>query len=110
MGTCLDRLLEDAAHPATDVTTTPEEIFLKLLHTSDWHLGRTAGPLSREADFRVVLEEIVAVAREHKPDFVLHTGDLFDVSRPAVTDMMLGFQALQALAWQSRFAGAVPVV
>ncbi len=72
---------------------------MKILHTSDWHIGRTAGGhLDRTDDFRAVLAEVVAIARETKPDFVLHTGDLFDVARPAVADMMTGIQALQALA------------
>jgi len=69
------------------------------LHTSDWHIGRTAGGhLDRTEDFRAVLAEVVSIVRETKPDFVLHTGDLFDVARPAVADMMTGVQALQALA------------
>lgn len=72
---------------------------MKILHTSDWHVGRAAGGhLDRSDDFRAVLAEVVGIAREEKPDFVLHTGDLFDVARPAVSDMMTGIQALQALA------------
>lgn len=72
---------------------------MKILHTSDWHIGRTAGGhLDRTEDFRAVLAELIAIARESKPDFVLHTGDLFDGARPAVADMMTGIQALQALA------------
>jgi len=72
---------------------------VKILHTSDWHIGRTAGGhLDRTEDFRAVLAEVVSIVRETKPDFVLHTGDLFDVARPAVADMMTGVQALQALA------------
>lgn len=72
---------------------------MRILHTSDWHIGRTAGGhLDRSEDFRAVLAEMVSIAREAKPDFILHTGDLFDVARPAVADMMTGIQALQALA------------
>jgi exonuclease SbcD len=71
---------------------------MKLLHTSDWHLGRTALGKSRIEDFDAVLREIIGIARDSEPDVILHTGDLFDASRPAVTDMRQGISALQALA------------
>jgi exonuclease SbcD len=71
---------------------------MKLLHTSDWHLGRTALGKPRTDDFDAVLREIIGIARDSEPDVILHTGDLFDASRPAVTDMRQGINALQALA------------
>ena len=37
---------------------------MRLLHTSDWHLGRTVRQRSREDDFDAVLAEITAIARE----------------------------------------------
>lgn len=74
------------------------ENIVKLLHTSDWHIGRDAATVSRTEDFDSVLREIVDIARKQKPDFILHSGDLFDVARPAVADMRTGIAALQALA------------
>jgi DNA repair protein SbcD/Mre11 len=71
---------------------------MKLLHVSDWHLGRTALGRTRDSDFDAVLAEIVEIARACRPDAVVHTGDLFDVVRPAVTDLARGIRALQALA------------
>jgi exonuclease SbcD len=71
---------------------------VKLLHVSDWHLGRTALGRPRDDDFDAVLREIVGIARDAAPDVVLHTGDLFDVVRPTVTEMHRGIRALQALA------------
>src|SRR4051794_40273655 len=71
---------------------------MKLLHVSDWHLGRPALGHPRDADFDAVLAEIIAVTREAKPDAIVHTGDLFDLPRPAVADMQRGIRALQALA------------
>jgi exonuclease SbcD len=71
---------------------------MKLLHVSDWHLGRAALGQPRDADFDAVLTEVVGIARDTRPDAIVHTGDLFDVVRPAVTDMSRGIRALQALA------------
>lgn len=71
---------------------------MRILHVSDWHLGRYTSGHSRAADHDAVLAEIVGLLREHKPDLVVHTGDLFDVARPGVEDMDRGITALQELA------------
>jgi len=71
---------------------------MKLLHTSDWHLGRMTYNHSRADDYDAVLSEIAQLAREQRPDLMLHTGDLFDVPRPAYTDIERGLNALQELA------------
>jgi exonuclease SbcD len=71
---------------------------MKLLHVSDWHLGRTTYNASRVEDHDKVLAEILDLARQEKPDLVLHTGDLFESIRPAYEDMDRGVRALQALA------------
>ena len=70
---------------------------MKLLHVSDWHLGRTTYGEPRAEDHDAVLAEIVAIAAERGPDVIVHTGDLFDVVRPAYTDMARGVTALQEL-------------
>jgi DNA repair protein SbcD/Mre11 len=71
---------------------------MRLLHISDWHLGRTTYNTSRAEDHDAVIAEILGYAREHQPDLIVHTGDLFDVVRPAYQDMARGMDALQELA------------
>jgi DNA repair protein SbcD/Mre11 len=71
---------------------------VRLLHVSDWHLGRTTYNTSRAEDHDAVIGEILGYAREHRPDLIVHTGDLFDVVRPAYQDMARGIDALQELA------------
>jgi exonuclease SbcD len=71
---------------------------MRLLHVSDWHVGRVTYGVSRAEDHDAVLEEILIIAREAKPDLVLHTGDLFDGVRPAVEDMRRAIAALKELA------------
>ncbi|MFH8789106.1 metallophosphoesterase family protein [Streptomyces roseoverticillatus] len=70
----------------------------RLLHTSDWHLGRTLYRHSRDEDFDAVLAEIVAIARESRPDLIVHSGDLFDSSRPSWQELMRAMRALDQLA------------
>lgn len=70
---------------------------MKLLHTSDWHLGRMFYNQPRADDHDAVIAEILDIARQQKPDLVLHTGDLFDVVRPGYTDIHRGLDALNEL-------------
>lgn len=71
---------------------------MKLLHVSDWHLGRTTYNASRAEDHDKVLAEMIDLARHEKPDLIVHTGDLFESIRPAYEDMDRGIRALQGLA------------
>jgi exonuclease SbcD len=71
---------------------------MRLLHVSDWHLGRNHGSTSRREDLADVLEQTVGVAREFRPDLIIHTGDLFDGPRPAVEDLQLACDTLRVLA------------
>ena len=71
---------------------------MRLLHLSDWHLGRETYNTSRAGDHDAVISEMLGYAREHKPDLIVHTGDLFDAVRPAYPEMTRGVNALQELA------------
>ena len=71
---------------------------MKLLHTSDWHLGARLGRHDRQPDHKVALGGLLEVAEAEGPDLILHTGDLFDASRPPYASLSLGITALQRLA------------
>lgn len=71
---------------------------MKLLHTSDWHLGARLGRHDRHIDHQEALRGLLKLAEEQEPDLVLHTGDLFDASRPPYVSLSLGITALQRLA------------
>jgi exonuclease SbcD len=79
---------------------------VKILHTSDWHLGARLGRHDRLSDQQVALRGLLDLADEVEPDLVLHTGDVFDSRRPAYEAMSLG---VQALAHLSRIAPTVVV-
>lgn len=71
---------------------------MRLLHTSDWHLGRTVGRRPRDEDFDAVLAEITGIAQEARPDLIVHSGDLFDGWRPSAPDLGRGLRALRDLS------------
>ena len=57
---------------------------MKFAHLADTHLGyRQFGLFEREKDFYEVFEKIIDKIIEEKVDFVIHSGDLFDNSRPS---------------------------
>jgi exonuclease SbcD len=68
-----------------------------ILHTSDTHLDVLTYNESRAPDHDEVLAETVEIARQVKPDLVLHTGDLFHSVRPSTEAMQRAFAWLQEL-------------
>ncbi len=71
---------------------------MRLLHTSDWHLGRSfhrVGLLDAQAAF---LEHLVATVHEHRVDAVLVAGDVYDRAVPPLPAVELFDTALHRLA------------
>ena len=71
---------------------------MKILHTADWHVGRTLRGRSRADEHRAVLDEIVAVAEEEAVDLVLVAGDQFDRAVPTPESEQIVYDALLRLA------------
>jgi exonuclease SbcD len=71
---------------------------MKILHTSDWHVGRTIRGRSRAEEHVAVLSEIVAIAEAEAVDIVLVVGDLFDSAAPTPESERIVFNALLELA------------
>lgn len=71
---------------------------MKLLHTSDWHLGAKLGRHDRARDHEKALRGLLELAESARPDLILHTGDVFDASRPPYEALQLGVRALGRLA------------
>ena len=55
---------------------------MRLLHTSDWHLGRTLAQESLLDDQAHLLEQVFAAIVEHRVDALIIAGDLFDRAVP----------------------------
>ena len=65
---------------------------MRFAHLSDTHLGhRQYGIFEREQDFYELFDKTIDKIIELDVDFVIHSGDLFDYSRPS-TDALLSFQ------------------
>ena len=55
---------------------------MKVLHTSDLHLGKRVHGYSMVEDQRHVLDGIVGIVRDRKPDAMLIAGDVYDRAVP----------------------------
>jgi exonuclease SbcD len=78
---------------------------MRLLHTGDWHIGRTIRGRSRVPEFEDALREVVGIAVQENVDAVLLAGDLYDHRSPAPESDALVFEALVRL-----HEGRIPVV
>lgn len=79
---------------------------MRILHTSDWHIGRTFHGHSTDEHLRVVLAAIAAAVTEHQVDMVIVAGDVFDSSTPKADSFTLFADALRAI----RAGGAQVVI
>jgi len=55
---------------------------MKIVHTSDWHIGRRWKGILRFDELEAVLEQLAAFIEENAVDLVLHTGDVFESRNP----------------------------
>ena len=55
---------------------------MRLLHTSDWHLGQNFYSKSRAAEHDAFLTWLLARAQEHEVDAIIVAGDIFDTGSP----------------------------
>ena len=60
---------------------------VRLLHTSDWHLGHELMGHSREAEHDAFLAWLLDTLEEQEADALLVTGDIYDVANPPVAAM-----------------------
>jgi len=56
---------------------------MKILHTSDWHLGHTLYNYDRMEEQMVMLEQMVSIVAEQKPDVFLLCGDVYHTPQPS---------------------------
>lgn len=70
---------------------------MRILHTSDWHLGRSFKGVDLLDSQREVVERIVALTIEHDVELVVIAGDLFDRAYPPSPAVDLLDQALTSL-------------
>lgn len=56
---------------------------MKILHTSDWHLGHTLYNYDRSQEQILMLMQMVDIVRKQKPDVFLVSGDIYHTPQPS---------------------------
>ena len=74
---------------------------LRLLHTSDWHIGRTLYGRKRYEEFEAFLTWLAETIQQNEIDALLVAGDVFDTSAPSNRAQELYYRFLCRMAASS---------
>lgn len=78
-------------------TLEAKPLGVRLLHTSDWHLGARFYGRSLISDQAYVLDQMIHLVRDLRPDALVLSGDLFDHRRPGEEATALFHETLERL-------------
>lgn len=67
---------------------------MKIIHTSDWHLGHTLYEHDRTAEHAAFLSQLRDIVEEEKPDALLVSGDIYDRTNPSTSVQKMYYKAL----------------
>ena len=70
---------------------------MRILHTSDWHVGKRLGRYERIDEAQAAIAEVAAIADAEDADLAVVSGDLFDRPLPPVDALEVAFTGLVAL-------------
>lgn len=82
---------------------------LKILHTSDWHLGKNF----RETNFdllpiqKKIMAEIIDITKSERPQLILVAGDIFDTYNPSFDAERLFYETITSLSQEGSLIVAV---
>jgi exonuclease SbcD len=74
---------------------------MKILHTSDWHIGRTLYGRKRYEEFEAFLIWLAEMIQQNEVDALLVAGDIFDTSAPSNRAQELYYRFLCRVAASS---------
>jgi exonuclease SbcD len=71
---------------------------LKIIHTSDWHLGKMLDGYSRLEEQEQFIDEFSNIVHNQNPDVVIIAGDIFDTANPPARAETLFYDALKKIS------------
>ncbi len=74
---------------------------LRVIHTSDWHLGKKLHKRSRLEEQESFLNWLISIIKDRKIDALLISGDIFDTPSPPTSALKLYFSFLNKLTSNS---------
>ncbi|MDQ0299349.1 exonuclease SbcD [Salibacterium salarium] len=73
---------------------------MRILHTADWHIGRTLEGRSRFAEHVAFFEELETIIKDEKIDVLLMAGDVFDSVNPPAFAEELFYESIAKISRQ----------
>ena len=67
---------------------------MKILHTSDWHLGHTIYDYDRIEEHSEMLHQMEKIVKKHRPDVFLLCGDIYHTPQPSASVQTMFANAL----------------
>ena len=77
---------------------------MKILHTSDWHLGKKLEGLKRIEEQKKFIDTLEMIVKEEDPKVILIAGDIFDTPNPSSEAESLFFDSLKKLSGSGKRA------
>ncbi|WP_317366666.1 exonuclease subunit SbcD [uncultured Tyzzerella sp.] len=71
---------------------------MKILHTSDWHLGKYLDKYSRIEEQEKFIYELENICNSEKIDLIIIAGDIYDTTNPPILAEKLFFKAMKRLS------------
>ncbi|MFD0692829.1 exonuclease SbcCD subunit D [Paenibacillus sp. GCM10027628] len=71
---------------------------MRVLHTGDWHFGRTLEGRSRMEEQTAFMDELVQIVQDQSIDLVLVAGDIYDSVNPPAAAEQLFYEGIARLA------------
>lgn len=71
---------------------------MKILHTSDWHLGKNLEGFSRMDEQEEFLKDFIDIVEENYIDMVIIAGDIYDSSNPPARAEKMFYRALKEIS------------
>ncbi|MCR6110866.1 exonuclease subunit SbcD [Bacillus sp. A301a_S52] len=79
---------------------------MRLLHTADWHIGRTIEGRDRLPEHDAFFDELIQITKDESVDAVLMAGDVFDSVNPPARGEELFYESMARLA----DGGNIPII
>ncbi len=71
---------------------------MRILHTADWHLGKSLDGQSRLQEQELFLQDFIRMAEEEQADVIVITGDIYDSVNPPAKAETLFYDTLKKLS------------
>lgn len=79
---------------------------MKILHTSDWHLGKYLEKFSRIEEQKMFVDELEQICNKENVDLIIVAGDIYDTVNPPIEAERLFYYAIKKLS----LGGKRPIV